>query len=174
MTRPRQSALGSRRAATMGLESFAKPKARATAREPFASPDSLSSDGKLVFVTSGTGDSRGFDLEGHGKWLPQCPGTLWQVPLWSWLSFHDRSARGAKLCLSPVDPSPAAQSVVCVEADSGKEVWKVERESDGLPSASICMRLPVAFRKGELNFLITHGNDYCIGHDPLTGKEQWR
>jgi len=33
---------------------------------------------------------------------------------------------------------------------------------------------PTAYRKGELNVLITHGNDYCIGHDPLTGKEQWR
>ena len=38
--------------------------------------------------------------------------------------------------------------------------------------AFVCVS--IAFRKGELNFLITHGNDYCIGHDPLTGKEQWR
>ena len=33
---------------------------------------------------------------------------------------------------------------------------------------------PTAYRKGDLNILITHGNDYCIGHDPVTGKELWR
>jgi len=68
----------------------------------------------------------------------------------------------------------AAQLVVCIDAQSGKEVWKVKRESDGVAECEHSYASPTAYRKGDLNVLITHGNDYCIGHDPVTGKELWR
>jgi outer membrane protein assembly factor BamB len=68
----------------------------------------------------------------------------------------------------------AAQLVVSVDSTTGKEVWKVERKSDGVAECEHSYASPTVHRQGDLSVLITHGNDYCIGHDPATGKELWR
>ena len=144
-------------------------KGKGNGERTFASP-TPSSDGKLVFVTSGTGEVVAFDLEGHEKWRSMLRSAM--ASFATVLAFIPRPFYTRRLYLQLIHS--AAQSVICVEADSGKEVWKVERESDGVAECEHSYASPIAFRKGELNFLITHGNDYCIGHDPLTGKEQWR
>ena len=112
-----------------------------------------------------------FDLEGHEKWRFNAQERYGKFRYG--FGFHSTTVlHEGRLYLQLIHS--AAQLVICVEADSGKEVWKVERESDGVAECEHSYASPIAFRKGELNFLITHGNDYCIGHDPLTGKEQWR
>ena len=145
-------------------------KGKGNGERTFASP-SPASDGKFVFVTSGTGEVVAFDLEGHEKWRFNAQERYGKFRYG--FGFHSTTVlHEGRLYLQLIHS--AAQSVICVEADSGKEVWKVERESDGVAECEHSYASPIAFRKGELNFLITHGNDYCIGHDPLTGKEQWR
>ena len=131
----------------------------------FASP-TPSSDGKLVFVTSEPGRlwlsiSRGMK---NGASMLRA---LWQVSLRFWLSFHDRSTRGASL--SPVDPfrGPVGHLRRGRFRQGSMESGK---RSDGVAECEHSYASPIAFRKGELNFLITHGNDYCIGHDPLTER----
>ncbi len=145
-------------------------KGKGNGERTFASP-TPSSDGKFVFVTSGTGEVVAFDLEGHEKWRFNAQERYGKFRYG--FGFHSTTAlHEGRLYLQLIHS--AAQLVICVEAASGKEVWKVERESDGVAECEHSYASPTAFRKGELNFLITHGNDYCIGHDPLTGKEQWR
>ena len=145
-------------------------KGKGNGERTFASP-TPSSDGKLVFVTSGTGEVVAFDLEGYEKWRFNAQERYGKFRYG--FGFHSTTVlHEGRLYLQLIHS--AAQLVICVEADSGKEVWKVERESDGVAECEHSYASPIAFRKGELNFLITHGNDYCIGHDPLTGKEQWR
>ncbi len=145
-------------------------KGKGNGERTFASP-TPSSDGKFVFVTSGTGEVVAFDLEGHEKWRFNAQERYGKFRYG--FGFHSTTVlHEGRLYLQLIHS--AAQLVICVEADSGKEVWKVERESDGVAECEHSYASPIAFRKGELNFLITHGNDYCIGHDPLTGKEQWR
>lgn len=145
-------------------------KGKGNGERTFASP-TPSSDGKFVFVTSGTGEVVAFDLEGHEKWRFNAQERYGKFRYG--FGFHSTTVlHEGRLYLQLIHS--AAQLVVCVDVDSGKEVWKVERESDGVAECEHSYASPIAFRKGELNFLITHGNDYCIGHDPLTGKEQWR
>ncbi len=145
-------------------------KGKGNGERTFASP-TPSSDGKLVFVTTGTGEIVAFDQEGHEKWRFNAQERYGKFRYG--FGFHSTTVlHEGRLYLQLIHS--AAQLVICVEADSGKEVWKVERESDGVAECEHSYASPIAFRKGELNFLITHGNDYCIGHDPLTGKEQWR
>ncbi len=145
-------------------------KGKGNGERTFASP-TPSSDGKLVFVTTGTGEIVAFDQEGHEKWRFNAQERYGKFRYG--FGFHSTTVlHEGRLYLQLIHS--AAQLVICVEADSGKEVWKVERESDGVAECEHSYASPIAFRKGELNFLITHGNDYCICHDPLTGKEQWR
>lgn len=72
------------------------------------------------------------------------------------------------------DPKTREAKVVCLEANTGKEVWQQERPSDGRDECEHSYASPVLYRDGNLSFLITHGADYVIGHDLATGKEIWR
>ena len=145
-------------------------KGKGNGEKTFASP-TPSSDGKLLFVTTGTGEVVALDLEGLEKWRFNAQERYGKFRFG--FGFHSTTVlHEGRLYLQLIHS--AAQLVVCVEADSGKEVWKVERESEGVAECEHSYASPTAFRKGELNVLITHGNDYCIGHDPVTGKELWR
>ena len=145
-------------------------KGKGNGEKTFASP-TPSSDGKLLFVTTGTGEVVAFDLEGLEKWRFNAQERYGKFRFG--FGFHSTTVlHEGRLYLQLIHS--AAQLVVCIDGQSGKEVWKVERESDGVAECEHSYASPTAYRKDDLNVLITHGNDYCIGHDPGTGKELWR
>ena len=130
-----------------------------------------SSDGEKVFVTTGTGEVVAFDVSGNEKWRFNIQDRYGKFRFG--FGFHSTTIlHEGRLFLQLIHS--AAQLVVCIDAKSGKELWKVERASDGVAECEHSYASPTAYRKGDLNVLITHGNDYCIGHDPVTGKELWR
>ena len=130
-----------------------------------------SSDGEKVFVTTGTGEVVAFDVSGNEKWRLNIQDRYGKFRFG--FGFHSTTVlHEGRLFLQLIHS--AAQLVVCIDAQSGKEVWKVKRESDGVAECEHSYASPTAYRKGDLNVLITHGNDYCIGHDPVAGKELWR
>jgi len=145
-------------------------KGKGNGERTFASP-TPSSDGKLLFVTTGTGEVVAFDLEGLEKWRFNAQERYGKFRYG--FGFHSTTVlHEGRLYLQLIHS--AAQLVVCIDGQSGKEVWKVERESDGVAECEHSYASPTAYRKDDLNVLITHGNDYCVGHDPVTGKELWR
>jgi len=145
-------------------------KGKGNGEKTFASP-TPSSDGKLLFVTTGTGEVVAFDLEGSEQWRFNAQERYGKFRYG--FGFHSTTVlHEGRLFLQLIHS--AAQLVVCIDAKSGKELWKVERASDGVAECEHSYASPTAYRKGDLNVLITHGNDYCIGHDPVTGKELWR
>ncbi|SVA65025.1 uncharacterized protein METZ01_LOCUS117879, partial [marine metagenome] len=130
-----------------------------------------SSDGEKVFVTTGTGEVVAYDLYGKEKWRFNAQDRYGKFRFG--FGFHSTTVlHEGRLFLQLIHS--AAQLVVCIDAQSGKEVWKVKRESDGVAECEHSYASPTAYRKDDLNVLITHGNDYCVGHDPGTGKELWR
>ena len=64
--------------------------------------------------------------------------------------------------------------MVSIDTATGKEVWKVERKSDGVAECEHAYTSPCIWQKGSVQQLITHGNDYAIGHRLSDGKELWR
>ena len=69
------------------------------------------------------------------------------------------------------------QWVISLDADSGKEIWKVNRPSDGRDECPHSYASPTICAKGDKNpeaYLITHGNDYAVGHSLKDGSELWR
>ena len=61
-----------------------------------------------------------------------------------------------------------------MDAGTGKEVWKVDRPSDGRAECLHSYASPFVWSDGKSAFLVTHGNDYTIAHDLADGKELWR
>lgn len=70
------------------------------------------------------------------------------------------------------------QSIVALYKNSGDEVWKVERKSDGKGESPDVYCSPFIWeglRDGEPTaYIITHGNDYCTAHKLDDGEEVWR
>jgi outer membrane protein assembly factor BamB len=64
--------------------------------------------------------------------------------------------------------------VIALDRATGKEVWKAARKSDGRAECEHSYASPVLWRKGDAALLITHGNDYAIGHSLQDGSEVWR
>lgn len=130
-----------------------------------------SSDGDRVFVTTGTGEVVAFDISGNEKWRFNAQDRYGKFRFG--FGFHSTTVlHEGRLFLQLIHS--AAQLVVSVDSTTGKEVWKVERKSDGVAECEHSYASPTAHRYGDLSVVITHGNDYCIGHDPATGKELWR
>ena len=64
--------------------------------------------------------------------------------------------------------------VIALDKATGEEIYKVERKSDGRAECEHSYASPIIWKKGDKAYLVTHGNDYAIGHNLKDGKEIWR
>ncbi|MFO0846074.1 MAG: PQQ-binding-like beta-propeller repeat protein [Gemmataceae bacterium] len=64
--------------------------------------------------------------------------------------------------------------VVCLDKATGKEVWKVDRASDGTDENEHSYASAVLWQNGKEAYLVCHGNDYTTAHSLQDGKEIWR
>jgi outer membrane protein assembly factor BamB len=72
------------------------------------------------------------------------------------------------------NPKTQEAKVVCLDGVSGETIWAVGRASDGRDENEHSYASAVLYRSDKAEFLITHGNDYAIGHSLETGEELWR
>lgn len=132
---------------------------------------SPSTDGKLVYALAGSGDFVAVDLDGKEVWrfnVQERYGKFsFGFGMHSTPVLHD-----GRLYLQLIHPR--LQAVVAVDAATGKEVWKVDRPSDGKNECLNSYTTPCLWLRNGKATLITHGNDYAIGHDLADGKELWR
>jgi outer membrane protein assembly factor BamB len=68
----------------------------------------------------------------------------------------------------------AGGRVIALDKATGKEVWNVERKSDGYGENKDSYASPCLWQSGKEAYLITHGNDYAIAHRLEDGSEIWR
>jgi outer membrane protein assembly factor BamB len=136
-----------------------------------ASP-SPSTDGKHVWAMAGTGDLACFDFEGKEVWrcnLQERYGTFKQ----NWGGMHmSPLLDGDRLYLALLHANGAW--VLALDKATGKEVWKVKRESDAMGESKESYASPIIWRHSQEACLITHGGDYTIGHRLSDGAEIWR
>jgi len=132
---------------------------------------SCSTDGKRVYAFVGDGHLVAFDFDGKEVWTVDTAkeygafkiqfGAHWTPAL------HDGKLYVALL-------HQTAQVVVAFDAESGKELWKVDRKSDGKGESPDVYASPFVWSKGKDAQLVVHGNDYCTGHSLKDGTELWR
>lgn len=132
-------------------------------------------DGRNVYVMTGTGILKSFDFKGNEVWSRDIQkeygafGLNWgyaSSPLLLDDSLYIQVLHGMKTD----DPS----YVMRIEKKNGKTLWKVDRPTNAIRESPDSYSTPGLLRYGKTVEIIITGGDCVTGHDPATGKELWR
>jgi outer membrane protein assembly factor BamB len=146
-----------------------------TKRKHNMSSPSPATDGKGVYVMTGTGILKGFDLEGHELWARDIQkeygpfGLNWgyaSSPLLDGDSLYVQVLHGMKTD----EPS----YLLRIETATGKNRWRVERKTAAISESPDAYTTPLAVRVSGGTEIVVTGGDVITGHDPATGQELWR
>lgn len=143
-------------------------------KQNMSSPSPVT-DGKSVFVMTGTGVLKGFDFKGNELWARDIQkdygefGLNWgyaSSPLLFENSLYVQVLHGMK--------TDAPSYLLRLETKSGKTLWKVERPTNAQRESPDSYSTPGLLRVGKSVEIVITGGDCVTGHDPATGKELWR
>ena len=143
-------------------------------KQNMSSPSPVT-DGKSVFVMTGTGILKGFDFDGKELWARDIQkdygafGLNWgyaSSPLLLDDSLYVQVLHGMKTD----DPS----YVLRIDKKTGKTRWRVERPTAAIRESPDSYTTPALLRYGKTTEIVITGGDCVTGHDPATGKELWR
>jgi outer membrane protein assembly factor BamB len=132
-------------------------------------------DGRNVWVLTGTGILKAFDLSGRELWARDIQKDYGPFGLnWGYgsspLLVRDRLfvqvLHGMK--------TDAPSYVLGIDAATGKTLWRVERPSDAVSESPDAYTTPALVRAGGQEEIVVTGGDYATGHDLATGVELWR
>jgi outer membrane protein assembly factor BamB len=132
-------------------------------------------DGKSVFVMTGTGILKGFDFSGKELWARDIQKDYGQFGLnWGYASspllFEDslyvQVLHGMK--------TDDASYLLRIEKKSGKTLWRVERPTSAIRESPDSYTTPALLRHGKKVEVVITGGDCVTGHELATGKELWR
>jgi outer membrane protein assembly factor BamB len=143
-------------------------------KQNMSSPSPVT-DGRNVWVMTGTGVLKGFDFNGTELWARDIQGEYGQFGLnWGYASsplLHEDSLYVQVLHgYKTDDPS----YLMRVDKKSGKTLWKVERPTAAIKESPDSYSTPALARHGGRVELVITGGDCVTGHDLATGKELWR
>jgi len=143
-------------------------------KQNMSSPSPVT-DGKSVYVMTGTGLLKGFDFAGKELWSRDIQKDYGEFGLnWGYASspllYEDSLYVQVLHGMKTDDPS----YVLRINKASGKTVWKVERPTNAIRESPDAYTTPALFRTGKNVEIVITGGDSVTGHDPATGKELWR
>ncbi len=159
-----------------GKELWSKPLStkkggRARGDEGNSASASPSTDGKHVFTFVGTGEMACHDFDGNEIWQFNTQERYGKFNIQFGMSSTPVLFEG-KLYWQLLHT--AGQWVICINAADGKDVWKIERPSDGTDENPHSYASAQLWHKGNNAYLVIHGNDYTTAHDLKDGHEIWR
>lgn len=132
---------------------------------------SPSTDGKHVWAFVGSGELSCLDFAGKEVWKVDLQQRYGQFKIQ--FGLHSTPVLdGDRIYLQLIHSGGAW--VIALDKATGKEVWKVKRPSDGRAECEHSYASAVLWRKGPDALLVTHGNDYAVGHRLDDGSEVWR
>ena len=132
-------------------------------------------DGRYVWVMTGFGIFKAFDFTGKEIWSRDLQsdygpfGLLFgyaSSPLLRGNALYVQVLHGMKTD----DPS----YVMKIDAETGKTIWRVERSTPALHESPDSYTTPAWVDVDGRAELIITGGDVISGHDPDTGRENWR
>ena len=153
---------------TDGKPQWERELAKGSRSSPNLTSASPSSDGVHVWAYAGTGDLFCFTLDGREVWHAQLQERYGRFKMQFGMTTTPLLEDG-RIFLQLIHSGGAW--VVALDAASGKEIWKVARTSDGVDE---CEHSYASMQFWPGGVLVSHGNDYTIGHDPKDGSELWR
>lgn len=143
-------------------------------KQNMSSPSPVT-DGKSVYVMTGTGVLKGFDFSGKELWSRNIQKDYGEFGLnWGYASspllFEDSLYVQVLHGMKTDDPS----YVLRIDRKTGKTRWKIERPTDAIRESPDSYSTPALLRYGKTTELVITGGDCVTGHDLATGKELWR
>lgn len=144
---------------------------KARGDEGNAASASPSTDGKHVWFFVGSGDVVCFDLAGKQVWTANMQKQYGNFRIQFGMHSTPVLFEG-KLYLQMMHDG--GQHICCLNAADGKEVWHINRPSDGRAECLHSYASPFMWTNGKESYLVCHGNDYATGHALADGKELWR
>ena len=143
-------------------------------KQQMSSPSPVT-DGKMVWVMTGTGLLRAFDFAGKELWLRDIQKDYGQFGIqWGYASspllYEDALYVQVLHGMHTDDPS----YVLRIDKLTGRTVWRVVRPTNARFESPDAYTTPALLRyKGTTEIVIT-GGDVVTGHDPDNGRELWR
>jgi len=132
-------------------------------------------DGRNVWVMTGTGVFKNFDSKGREIWSRDIQKEYGEFGLnWGYASsplLHEDSLYVQVLHGMKTD---APSYVLRINKLTGKTLWKVERPTEAIRESPDSYTTPALLRYGKTTEIVITGGDVVTGHDPATGKELWR
>jgi outer membrane protein assembly factor BamB len=143
-------------------------------KQNMSSPSPVT-DGKSVYVMTGTGVLKGFDFDGRELWSRDIQKDYGEFGLnWGYASspLLDEDSLYVQVLhgMNTDDPS----YVLRIDKRTGKTVWRVERPTKAIRESPDAYTTPALLRYGKTFEIVVTGGDCVTGHDPATGKELWR
>ncbi|HKY45212.1 MAG TPA: PQQ-binding-like beta-propeller repeat protein [Pyrinomonadaceae bacterium] len=132
-------------------------------------------DGRSVYVITGTGILAAFDFSGKQLWTRDIQKEYGNFGLnWGYASspllFEDSLYVQVLHGMKTDDPS----YVMRIDKRNGKTLWKVDRPTNAIRESPDSYTTPGLLRYGKNTEIVITGGDCVTGHDPATGKELWR
>ena len=143
-------------------------------KQNMSSPSPVT-DGERVWVMTGTGILKAFDLDGAELWMRDLPASYGPFGL-NWGYASSPLLHGDALYVQVLhgmrtdDPS----YVVRIDRDTGETVWRVERPSEAVRESPDAYTTPALLEYDGVTEIVIAGGDAVTGHDPETGRELWR
>lgn len=132
-------------------------------------------DGKHVWVITGTGQVAAYTVKGKQIWTFNLQDTYGDFGLnWGYASspllYKDRLIIEILHGMHTDLPS----YVIAYDKMTGKRLWKQVRKTDALRESPDAYTTPVVLAHDGKNQIVISGGDYVTGHNPYTGAEIWR
>lgn len=143
-------------------------------KQNMSSPSPVT-DGRHVWVMTGTGVLKAFDFAGTELWtrdIQKDYGRFGQnygygsSPLLYGDSLYVQVLHG----MHTHDPS----YLLRIDKASGRTVWRVERPTTARNESPDAYTTPALLDRGGSAEVVVLGGDVVTGHDPATGRELWR
>lgn len=147
---------------------------RRSMKQQMSSPSPVT-DGRSVWVMTGTGILKAFDFGGRELWSRDIQADYGRFGLqWGYASspllldgaLYVQVLHG----MHTDDPS----YILRIDAGTGKTVWRVERPTRAQFESPDAYTTPAVLRYGGRTELIVTGGDAATGHDIDSGRELWR
>jgi outer membrane protein assembly factor BamB len=143
-------------------------------KQNMSSPSPVT-DGKWVFVMTGTGVLKALDLKGHEQWSRDIQADYGKFGLnWGYASspllLDDALFVQVLHGMKTDDPS----YLLRIQKKDGKTVWRVERPTQAIRESPDSYTTPLPVVAGRNVTIVITGGDCVTGHDAGTGKELWR
>jgi outer membrane protein assembly factor BamB len=142
----------------------------------YASP-SPATDGQRVIGFMGTGDLGAFDMDGNVLWRLDTDKKYGPFNIGFGMTSTpvlDNDRVYLQLLHGEGDPKTQEARVVCLDANTGDEIWQSKRVTGARIECEHGYSSPFLYRFGDLEYLLTHGSDFTVAYDLETGKELWR